>query len=209
MSLKSFIDSIRGMKVKATENEAWLVVGLGNPGPEYEATRHNVGFRAVDRLADELRIPMMKTTFSAIWGGKESGGREIYLAKPMTYMNLSGRAVSKLMANLKLPIRNVIVIHDDIDLEFSCVKVKVGGGSGGHRGLASITQDTGSPDYVRVRIGVGRPPGRKAAADFVLAPFMRSEVDDIALAIDRAAEAALDVVNNGVDQAMGRYNKSS
>lgn len=187
--------------------ERFLIVGLGNPGYEYADTRHNVGFMVVDRLASEHGVALCETSHSARWGRAKLGGRELVLAKPVTFMNLSGRAVSKLITVLGIDAEHLIVVHDDIDLEPGRIRVRQGGGTGGHRGLSSIIQEIGTDRFLRVKAGVGRPPGSREAADYVLEPFPDMDHEDLEVMLGRAADAVIALVEHGVDYATQMYNK--
>ncbi len=190
----------------------YLVVGLGNPGKKYEKNRHNVGFMVVERIARSHGLPDFKEKFSAVWtkGEIAAGGARhpIALLEPQTYMNLSGDSVQPAAAFLKVEPSHVIVVHDELDLPWKDVRLKVGGGHAGHNGLRSIMQRLGTPEFIRVRVGVGRPPPgfRGDVADFVLSDFdalERSELPDV---LDRAAIAIESVVADGVAPAMNMVN---
>ncbi|HTX78571.1 MAG TPA: aminoacyl-tRNA hydrolase [Longilinea sp.] len=183
-----------------------LIVGLGNPGREYCQSRHNVGFMAVDQLAAKLDIRMSRVQSRAIVGMGNHRDRKVILAKPQTFMNDSGKAVSSLMHYYKLPIDNLMVIHDDIDLPFGVLRIRPAGGSAGQKGVASIIERIGTQDYSRMRIGVGRPPGRKAAANYVLEDFSDDEQETLRAVFDQAVEAVLVFLDSGIDQAMNRFN---
>jgi peptidyl-tRNA hydrolase, PTH1 family len=184
----------------------WLVVGLGNPGQEYATTRHNAGFMVVDLLADTLRATYWKDEGGARTAAVRLGDHEIVLVEPQTYANPSGKAVAKLAAGYDLGPSRVLVVHDDLDLLPADVRVKRGGGHGGHNGLRSITDSLGTGEYPRVRIGIGRPPGRMDPADYVLEPMRGAAAEELAAAIPTAAEAVVYVVERGVDDAMRQFN---
>lgn len=183
-----------------------LVVGLGNPGPEYARTRHNAGFMAVDLLAENLRVSYWKEQSGAKVAHARFGEDELILAKPQTFMNISGKSVQKIVDEYELEPSEIVVVHDDIDLPEGSVRVKRGGGHGGHNGLRSVNEQLGSGEYVRVRVGVGRPPGRKDAADFVLEPVRGEAAERLDGIIPTAAQAVLHVLEHGVDSAMREYN---
>ncbi|MGD0708712.1 MAG: aminoacyl-tRNA hydrolase [Anaerolineaceae bacterium] len=183
-----------------------LIVGLGNPGREYRQSRHNVGFMAIDQLAAKLDIRMSRVQSHAIVGMGSHQDRKVILAKPQTFMNDSGKSVSGLMHYYKLPINNLMVIHDDIDLPFGVLRIRPAGGSAGQKGVASIIERIGTQDYPRMRIGVGRPPGRKAAASYVLEDFGAEEQQILQSVFDQAVEAVLVFLEAGIDQAMNRFN---
>lgn len=185
----------------------FLVMGLGNPGPEYEKTRHNIGFRLVDELASKLKTPVTKPLFKSFTGRASVSGKTVILAKPQTYMNLSGNAAAALMNWFKIPLDGLIVVYDDIDLPPGKVRIRFRGGHGGHRGMESLIKNLGSGDFVRVRIGVGRPPNPSYdVADWVLGRFSAEEEELVGQALDRAAEAVLTVLNQGITAAMNRFN---
>lgn len=185
-----------------------IVVGLGNPGPEYENTRHNAGFMVVDLLAENLRVSYWKDEAGAKVGIVRFGEDELVLAKPQTYMNLSGKSVARLAQAYDASPADIIVVHDDLDLPEETVRVKRGGGHGGHNGLRSLTDSLGTGDFLRVRIGIGRPPGRQDAADYVLEPMRSQTAEKLADIVPHAAQAVLHVLEHGVDSAMREYNAS-
>jgi PTH1 family peptidyl-tRNA hydrolase len=184
-----------------------LVVGLGNPGPEYERTRHNLGFLVVDRLAERLgaRIKPAKG-MRALVAEARDGDRRIVLAKPTTFMNASGAAVAELARYYKISPEDVVVVHDELDLPVAQLKVKQGGGDAGHNGLKDITKALGTNGYARVRIGIGKPPGRTQGIDHVLQGFSKKEQEIIDVAVEQAADAALTVVNAGVEAAQQQFH---
>lgn len=184
----------------------WLVVGLGNPGPEYADTRHNAGARAVEVLATRLGAKLKRSRASALAAEARAGEVRLILARPTTYMNDSGRAVARLVAYYKVPLDRIVVIYDEIDLAFGRLRVRAGGGTAGHQGVSSIVAALGSAEFARVRIGVGRPPGRKDPADFVLEPFSSREREEAAVLVEEAADAALEIVRQGVTAAQNRFN---
>lgn len=190
----------------------WLVVGLGNPGPEYEQSRHNIGFMVLDRLIE--RWGGRKSDFRSKWNSEvaqlEAFGHKLHLQKPMQYMNLSGGPVQRAATFFQLQPAQIIVIHDDIDLDFGRLKVKQGGGHGGHNGLRSISGLLG-PDYLRVRGGVGRPNvGGDAKGErvvgHVLGPFGKAEQRELSAFLDTLAEAVEDIIRHGLVHAMNRHN---
>jgi PTH1 family peptidyl-tRNA hydrolase len=189
----------------------WLVVGLGNPGSRYASTRHNVGFMAVDRLREELGLGDYREKFSGETVRGDALGHGVVLLKPMTFMNVSGASVQPAMAFHKVPVQEVLVLHDELDLPFGDVRVKVGGGHAGHNGLRSIIERTSSPEFVRVRIGIGRPPPGFAGdvADYVLSGFDASEKAELPDVIGRAVVAARQVLASGAAAAMNQVNARS
>ena len=184
-----------------------LIVGLGNPGKEYLFSRHNMGFMVVDRLADDLGIRVTRSQFDALTGDGSISGRRIMLAKPQTYMNLSGRAVSGLLNFYKLEIDSLIVVHDDLDLPFETVRIKKGGGHGGNKGVMSIINQLGSPDFVRVRMGIGKPARKEMTDDHVLGRFSPEEVKVLPDILVRAADAVEAVLKAGLAAAMNEFNQ--
>lgn len=184
----------------------FVVAGLGNPEPEYDRTRHNLGFLTVDELAARLDARLKRSKHSALVGETRDGDTRLVLAKPLTYMNLSGRAVAQLMRFYKVEPADIIVIHDELDLPFGTVRVKLGGGTAGHNGLNSVAQAIG-PGFARVRVGIGRPQGRKDPVDFVLESFTKSEAPEVPALVDRAADAVLAIVREGVSEAQTTYNR--
>ena len=190
-------------------NETWLIVGLGNPGKDYERTRHNCGFRAVDLLADKLGCKIDKGKFQGLYGQVMYNGRKLMLLKPQTYMNLSGRSVLQLSAYFNIPPQQIIVLFDDISLEPGRLRVRPDGSAGGHNGIKSIIQELGSQAFPRVKIGVGGKPDPNAdLADWVLSGFTAKEEKALAVALENAAEAALVIIEKGVPEAANRFNGS-
>jgi peptidyl-tRNA hydrolase, PTH1 family len=190
-------------------DQSWLVVGLGNPGREYTGNRHNAGFMVADLLAGRIgaRFGRHKRSVAEVAEGRLApGGPRVVLAKPLTYMNLSGGPVAALSQFYKIPVGNIIAIHDELDLGYGTVRAKVGGGEGGHNGLRSMSKSLGGKDYVRVRFGIGRPPGRQDPADFVLSDFNAAERKELEFLVDRAADVVETVVTRGVEVAQNAYN---
>jgi PTH1 family peptidyl-tRNA hydrolase len=191
-----------------------LIVGLGNPGPEYEHNRHNVGFMVLDELARRWRAGSFRRQpkFEAEVCTAQHAGESRVLLKPQTYMNLSGRSVGKALAFYQRSLEDVVVVHDDIDLDFGRIRLKKGGGHGGHNGLRSLISTVG-PDFVRVRIGVGRPPGEahgnrseKQVADYVLQDFHKTEKPELPFLIGEASDAVEAILERGLTLAMNRFN---
>ena len=183
-----------------------LVAGLGNPGPEYAQNRHNVGFMVAERLRESLRgAGAFREKFSGELAKGTLGDAEVVVLRPLTFMNRSGRSVQRAAAFFQIPARDIVVIHDDLDLPWQDVRVKVGGGSGGHNGLKSITECLGSPDYLRVRVGIGRP-AFGSSESWVLSNFDDGERAELKDVIDRAARAVQTILERGVDRAMNEFN---
>ena len=191
-----------------TPDTSFLLIGLGNPGREYKDNRHNVGFMLVDRIAVRLDARGMKVQAKAIVTTAVFEERKLILAKPQTYMNLSGKSVQGLLHFYKLPLENLLIAHDDLDIPFGTIRIRPGGGPGGQKGMASTIDYLGTKDFPRLRIGIGRPPGRMEPSAYVLQDFARDETKILSEIIDRAADAALEFVRNGLDKAMNKYNGS-
>lgn len=189
--------------------ETWLIVGLGNPGREYERTRHNCGFRAVELLADTLGCKIDKAKFQGLYGQVNYGSKKLLLLKPQTYMNLSGRSVLQLSAYFHIPPQNIIVLFDDISLEPGRLRIRADGSAGGHNGIKSIIQELGSQSFPRVKIGVGSKPNPEYdLADWVLSTFSAQEEKALAVSLKNAADAALAIIDQGVPEAANRFNGS-
>jgi PTH1 family peptidyl-tRNA hydrolase len=184
----------------------YLLVGLGNPGREYRSTRHNVGFMVVDEISTNLGINIGRVQSNALVGQGTAGDQRVILVKPQTFMNLSGQAVSALVRFYKLPLDHLLVIHDDLDLPFGSLRMRPAGGSGGQKGLASIIEHLGTQAFPRLRVGIGRPPGRMQAADYVLQTFSSEDQILFTGIVTRARDAALTFVRNGLEQSMNQYN---
>ena len=191
------------------KSENWLIVGLGNPGKDYERTRHNAGFRALDMLSAKLGCKVDKGKFQGLYGQTDYCGKKLYLLKPLTYMNLSGRSVLQLSAYFKIPPQRIIVMFDDISLEPGRLRIRADGSAGGHNGIKSIIAELGSQDFPRVKIGVGaKPHEQQDLADWVLSGFSATEEVALVSALARSAEAALCIIDRGVPEAANRYNGS-
>ena len=189
--------------------ESWLIVGLGNPGPEYTKTRHNCGFRALDVLADKLNCRVDKGKFQGLYNQVTYKDNKLFLLKPMTYMNLSGQSVKQLAAFFHIPAQNIIVMFDDISLEPGRLRIRADGSAGGHNGIKSIISCIGSQNFPRVKIGVGaKPHPDYDLANWVLSNFTANEEKDLFSALDRAADAALCIIDRGVPESANRYNGS-
>ncbi len=184
----------------------YLIAGFGNPGREYMNTRHNIGFMAIDRLCRKLDVFLGKLQSNALTATFKDDKVRIILAKPQTYMNLSGQSVVGLLHFYKIPVEQMLVIHDDMDIPFGSLRIRPSGGSGGQRGLGSTIEKLGSQDFARLRMGIGRPPGRMDPKDYVLQTFSSSEQQTLDTTLDAAAEACLTFVRQGLDTAMNRFN---
>jgi len=189
---------------KPTEPPQWLIVGLGNPGAEYNNTRHNVGFEVIDRLAEGNRIKLDRSKHMARFGVGRVGETTVVLVKPLTYMNLSGRAVAPLAREYGLKPDRVLVIADDLALRLGRLRLKPGGGAGGHNGHKSLIHSLGTEEYPRLKVGIGSAQGQ--TIDFVLGKFERDEIDTIRLAIQNAADGVQTVVQYGIEAGMNQIN---
>ena len=183
-----------------------LIIGLGNPGEDYDQTRHNIGFVILNKFSEETGILSQISKFNSILIKSEYAGKALICVKPYTFMNNSGSAVLKVIKHFEDKIESTIVIHDDLDIEFGEIKFKSGGGTGGHNGLESIVKKLGHSDFDRLRFGIGRPPGRKDPADFVLSKFKMRETRELDSIISISVEALKDYVENGINYAMNKYN---
>ena len=193
--------------------DPWLVVGLGNPGPKYAGHRHNLGAMVLADLAEQAGVTpkqhkarawVSETRVGTLPGGLP--GPRAVLAQPMTYMNVSGGPVSALAAFYKVPLEQIVVIHDELDLDFGVVRLKRGGGEGGHNGLRSVSQSLGTRDYLRVRLGIGRPPGRQDPADYVLSDFPARDRVDVELLIGEGVDAVTDLLHLGLEATQQRFH---
>ena len=195
--------------IRKTNEENWLIVGLGNPGREYEKTRHNCGFRAVDVLAEKLGCKIDKLKYQGLYCQTNYDGKKLFLLKPQTYMNLSGRSVLQLSAYFNIPPQRIIVLFDDISLEPGRLRIRPNGSAGGHNGIKSIIQEVGSQEFPRVKIGVGaKPHPEYDLADWVLSSFTANEEKALAVSLKNAADAALAIIDRGVPEAANRFNGS-
>ena len=187
-------------------DDRFLVVGLGNPGPRYAGTRHNAGFLVLDLLAERMgtRFKAHKSRSDVVEG--RLGGAPVALAKPRSYMNESGGPVVGAARFYKVPVESIVVVHDELDLPYGALRLKRGGGDGGHNGLRSITSALGSKEYLRVRLGIGRPPGRHDPADYVLREWSSAERKDLGYHVDRAADAVEALLSAGLEAAQNVYN---
>ncbi|MBU1660450.1 MAG: aminoacyl-tRNA hydrolase [Chloroflexi bacterium] len=214
-NLDRILDAISGLtrrpKASLTPEEettakTFLIVGLGNPGRKYRSNRHNIGFMLVDRLAKRLEVIFTRTQSKALVTDGRYQGHKIILVKPQTYMNNSGQAVCAVVKFFKLPLENLLIAYDDVDLPLGSLRIRPTGGSAGQKGIKSIIQQLGTQNFPRLRLGIGRPPGRMDAAAYVLQDF--PETDELSLLLDRAADAALTFAAEGIEAAMTRYNRA-
>jgi PTH1 family peptidyl-tRNA hydrolase len=189
---------------------AWLVVGLGNPGPKYADTRHNVGARVVERLAERLGERFRKVRFLPVEGAEARWeGERLYLVRPQTFMNVSGPPVASLARRRGIPSERIVACHDEIDLRFGALKLKKEGSTAGHHGLDSLVEALHDPGFYRVRIGIGRPRGRGDPADHVLDRFTKAEREEVELLVEEAADAVLTLVTDGLAAAQDRFNRAA
>ena len=186
--------------------EPYLLIGLGNPGREYKDTRHNIGFMLIDHLAEKIGARGMKVQSKAIVISGLYEEHKLILAKPQTYMNLSGQSVQGLLHFYKIPLENLLIAHDDLDIPFGTIRIRPTGGPGGQRGMANTIELLGTKDFPRLRLGIGRPPGRMDAKDYVLQDFSKDELKFMPELLSRASEAALEFVMKGLNAAMNKYN---
>lgn len=185
----------------------YLVAGLGNPGKQYDMTRHNIGFEVIDYIADQQKVSVKKLKFKGLYADISVGGEKVILLKPQTYMNLSGECIRDFAAFYKIPVENIIVINDDIYLDSGVLRIRKSGSAGGHNGLKSIIYQLSSDQFPRIRLGVNSPLRQKTElADFVLARFSKEEIPVLEEAIIRAAKAVFEIILNSVDSAMNKYN---
>jgi len=194
------------MMLDSLKKENTLIVGLGNPGLAYRHNRHNVGFMVADALADKLEIPLKRVKFKAQIGNGKLEDIPIIIAKPLTFMNNSGEAVAPLVRYFKVPLERLLVIHDDMDLPLGTLRMRPSGGSAGHNGMLSIFDKLGTNAIPRLRVGIGRPPGRMDPADYVLQDFPKSDEELLKMVIAQACEAALAFITTGLEKAMNTYN---
>lgn len=189
--------------------ESWLIVGLGNPGKEYANTKHNCGFRAIDLIAGQLGCKIDKGKFQGLYGQTTYNGTKLYLLKPQTFMNLSGRSVLQISAYYNIPPQRIIVLVDDISLEPGRLRIRSEGSAGGHNGIKSIIAELGSQEFPRVKIGVGAKPHKDAdLAEWVLSGFTAQEEKALAVSLKNAADSALCIIEHGIYEAANRFNGS-
>jgi PTH1 family peptidyl-tRNA hydrolase len=213
--LDNIFDAIKGLtrrkktgksETPEPEGATFLIVGLGNPGREFKNTRHNIGFMLVDRLAQRMNVDFSRSQSKALVTDGRYQGYKILLAKPQTFMNKSGHPTRALLKFYKLSLENFLVVYDDVDLPFETLRIKPSGSSGGHKGMESIIKQLGSSDFPRLRLGIGRPPGSQQAADYVLKPFKKQEVEFLENYLARAADAVQTFIDQGIEYTMNQYN---
>ncbi len=198
--------SVNDVFQETVAESAFLIIGLGNPGREYRNTRHNIGFMVVDQLALELNCKLSKVQNKAIVGNTRIGEVRLILAKPQTYMNLSGSSISSLRKFYKVDLSRMLVIHDDVDVPFGQIRMRPGGGSAGQKGVESTIQQLGSKSFPRLRMGIGQPPGQMNSADYVLQTFDKGDEQELSDFIQRASKAVQCFITEGLDSAMNKFN---
>jgi peptidyl-tRNA hydrolase, PTH1 family len=205
-----FFRRLWGGEKQAMENQTfpYLVVGLGNPGRQYRDTRHNIGFMVIDILCKEMGITLTRMQSKALIAVGSLEGQKVIVAKPQTFMNLSGQSVGGLVKFYKIPLEQLIVAHDDLDLPLGTIRLRPGCGSAGQKGIASTMQHLGSPEFARLRLGIGRPPGQMSPSAFVLQKFTNAEQEIVDLVMDRSLGAVRTFIREGLDAAMNQYNGS-
>lgn len=194
------------MWFKRNQQETYLIVGLGNPGAEYRLTRHNFGFMVLDRLAEHWSAQLKRIKFQAIIAEDRFQGNRVVLAKPLTFMNESGRSVAPLLRYFKVPVDRLLVIHDDLDLPLGTLRIRPSGSTAGQRGMESITKMIGSQEFPRMRLGISRPPGQMDPKDYVLKNFLSNEEEMKKIVIQQAIEAIETFISDGLTSAMNKYN---
>lgn len=183
-----------------------LVVGLGNPGSEYSSTKHNLGYLAVDEIGKKTGIDLKKKKFNGLFGEGSHNNEKLLLLKPETYMNRSGYSVASAVNFYNIPAEKIIIIHDELDLPIGAVRIKAGGGSAGHKGVTSIIGELGSGEFVRIRIGIGKPESKSVTVSHVLSQFKKEEKEIVRESVIKAADAALEIIRHGVAKAMNKFN---
>ncbi len=191
------------------ENKIFLIAGLGNPGKEYAETRHNIGFMVLDQLAKQLGVEFRRMQSKAMVTQARYAGHRLILAKPRTYMNNSGQAVGALTRFYKVPFENILIIYDDADLDFEVIRLRPDGSSSGQKGMESVIQLLGKDQIPRLRIGIGRPPGKMETPAYVLLPFSVEEKQVLPFIIDRSVEAVFEFIQYGIDAAMNKFNQKT
>jgi PTH1 family peptidyl-tRNA hydrolase len=183
-----------------------LIAGLGNPGTKYQLSRHNIGFLVLEALAEKQNIEIRQKKFDAFLGKGTFSGKNVMMAKPQTFMNLSGEAIKKLLWYFKIDLGDLIVVHDDLDLPFGSIRIKGGGGHGGHKGLISIIDSLGSSDFIRIRLGIGKPERKEMVDRYVLEHFTNDEMKILPDILTRACGAVMEVISSGTQPAMNQFN---
>jgi PTH1 family peptidyl-tRNA hydrolase len=194
-------------KMDQTDTRTFMIAGIGNPGKQYADTRHNIGFMVLNSLAGKLGVEFTRLKNKAFVTDTTFRENKLILVKPQTFMNNSGQAVSALMRFYKLPLENLLVVYDDVDLDFEVLRLRANGSSSGQKGMNSIIQQMGSDEIPRLRVGIGRPPGRMPTPNYVLQRFSKEQEEILPFVIDRAVDAVLDYVTLGIIEAMNRHNQ--
>ena len=184
----------------------YLIVGLGNPGNDYANTRHNMGFNVINKITDITGIKVLKSKFDALYGMGELNGKKVILVKPQTYMNLSGESIIKFKKFYKISNKNIIVIYDDIDLKVGDIRLKPKGSSGTHNGMKSVIENLKTEDFIRVRVGIGTPENKEDVINYVIGAIPKREKDILEKSIEKAAESVIEILHNGIDIAMNKFN---
>ena len=197
------------MEPLVNSSPTFLIAGLGNPGREYKASRHNIGFMLVSHLAEELGVTFSRVQSKALVTKTEYQGSRLILAKPQTYMNLSGQAVGSLVKFYKIEFDHLLVVYDDVDLPYGRIRMRPSGGSAGQKGMRSIIDQLGTQEFPRMRLGIGRPPGSKGAASYVLRDFSGEDAEFLPSVLDRGVEAILTYIREDLTTAMNRYNSKT
>lgn len=196
------------MESSNNSTQTYLIAGLGNPGMEYRNSRHNIGFMMASHLATEFGIAFTRVQSKALVTSTNYQGRKVMLAKPQTYMNLSGQAVGSLVKFYKIPLDNLLIVYDDVDLPFGRIRIRPSGGSGGQKGMQSIINQLASQEIPRMRVGIGRPPGSKNAASYVLKDFSGEDAEFLPAILDRGVQAILTFISEDLISAMNRFNSN-
>jgi PTH1 family peptidyl-tRNA hydrolase len=189
--------------------EKFFIFGLGNPGRDYKDDRHNIGFMVLDQLADQFDISFGKVQFNSLLSDAKYHDQKIFLAKPQTYMNLSGGSVGPLIKYYRIPLERMLIVFDDLDLPLGYLRLRPQGGSGGHKGIQSIINHLGTQEIPRMRLGIGRPPGRMDPSKYVLQSFSDDELPDVKAVLERATSAVITLIDEGIEPAMTRFNSKS
>lgn len=206
MKLFELFKKIESEKIQEETGEVFLLVGLGNPGREYEKNRHNIGFMVIEEVIQDLGLTGKKVKCKAVISEGKYNGKKIITAKPQTYMNLSGEAVQCLVRFYKVEPNHMMVIHDDLDLPFGTIRIRPKGGAGGQKGIGSIIQRMGTQEFGRLRVGIGRPPGRMNAADYVLQDFSKNEKEELPFLLNQIKDAVRSFLETDLETAMNKYN---
>ena len=184
----------------------YLIIGLGNPEEEYSKTRHNMGFNAINKIAEKYEIEMKKTKFNGIYGRGNIEGEKVMLIKPQTYMNLSGKCVKEFVEFYKIESDKILIIYDDMDIEPGKIKIRKKGSSGGHNGIKSIIEELGTEEFSRIRIGIGKPQYKNDKINYVIGEIQEEDIEKLEEGVDKAKDAVIEILKNGIDTAMNKFN---